>query len=185
MIGYMRVVLDRREYQNTRVLEIGTRYGFFNKPDRASASGENNEIPDYPFLSYEKVPGEILQFYQDLKSKKEKVLKASRLILTEGFRGLKTISFLVECVISLYPIVYSGYKYAVADCVKEHAVFYRRYGFAPVEQGSVFNVFDMNRKVTCLSLTLSMASIPAHLHLRFDEMAFEYAKTGRITRYSA
>lgn len=185
MIGYMRVVLDRGEYQNTRVMEIGTRYGFYIKPEQSAASNETTGVPDYPFLSYEEVPGEVMQFYHALKEKKEKVLEASRLILSEHYRGLKNISFLVECVIALYPKVYSGYKHAMADCVKEHAVFYRRYGFTPVEQGSGFNVFDLKRLVTCLSLPLSMASIPSHLHLRFDEMAFEYKQTGRITRYSA
>jgi predicted GNAT family N-acyltransferase len=181
MIGYIRVVLDRTTCYNPKVYEIGEKFGFFTHGEHSSKAIIKSKEPDYPFLSYENVPEKIEQHYQSLIKSGAKILEASRLIIREDYRGMRNTAFLVESAISLYVNLYREYHFAVADCVKEHHGFYRRYGFREVQPDSPARFFNMSRLLVCLLLPLSPASIPSDLLSRFDEMALEFRLTGRIT----
>jgi len=182
MIGYLRFVLDKKEYYNNAIFMIGKKYDLFNETEHSFESLKNNNRADYPFLSYPNLPESISSFYASLTDINDRVIEASRLIISENFRGLRNISFIVECAISIYVLDCKNYNYAVVDCVREHAVFYRRYGFELIEKNQNYNVLNLNRLVTCLYFPISMSSIPKTLHTRFEQMANEFSQTNKISR---
>jgi hypothetical protein len=182
MIGYIRVVLDKKEYYNNTIFQIGKKYDVFNDKEHSFESLKNYHGADYPFLSYPNLPSCIKSYYESLAVKNDKIIEASRLIIMENFRGLRIISFFVECAISIYVSNFKSYKYAVVDCVQEHAVFYKRYGFQQIEHEQNYNILNMNRLVTCLYLPLSLSSIPDKLQARFEQMANEFSQNNKISR---
>jgi predicted GNAT family N-acyltransferase len=171
LVAYIRVVLDKSEIKNDLVSDIVQKF-------ELDLNCAKNRV-DYPFLSYPTVPECVKSHYNDLKSKKEGLAEASRLIIREEFRGARLSSFLIECAMVLFTLICNERKHAVVCCDKHHSIFYERYGFTSFGNSEVYDVFGITR-VTLL-LTLGSAT-SKHVIERFAGIAAEYSITGQITR---
>jgi predicted GNAT family N-acyltransferase len=178
MVGYLRVVLDRNEYYNSEVFEIGKEFGIFNHSEHSIENIKNLSIPEYPFLSYSGVPESVTKYYHSLKNKREQVAEASRLIIKEEYRGLRTSGFLIECAMVLFILICLGQKHAIISCGKDHAFFYERCGFRPFGDSQNYNPLGISSDTVCLSLS----SIPQSLLSKFEKIIAEFKITGKIQR---
>jgi predicted GNAT family N-acyltransferase len=178
LMAYLRVVLDKREFYNPLVFEVGKKYEVFSDLEHSFSSLQNSPKADFPFLSYPNVPESIQSKYNSLKSNNETIAEASRLIIKEEYRGLRTVAFLIECAMVLFIQICLGKKHAVVSCCKDHCSFYERYGFRPFGTGEFYNVFGMPMDTLALILT----SVPKNLPSRFEEMTKQYLTTGTINK---
>jgi hypothetical protein len=184
LVGGIRLVLDKKELYIPEVYEIGHKYGIFGADVDSKEKLEKTDYPEFPFLSYQRVPKQMISFYQKNKNNK-KICAASRCVITNSHRGLKTIQFLTESIITVGNL-YCGKKTGLgfADVNLSHSKFYCRYGFAPIENEPVYFVHEVPAVTLTISLSTSLtsSSIPQHLHSKLEEMIHEYSSTNRISR---
>lgn len=173
-VGYIRVVLPKHELINRDVIEIGEKFGLINETEYFH---QNKKAP-FPFLNYMGTPQSHWDFYYELQNKNEQLIEASRLILHPDFRTIRTSKFLVECAIVLYVLIGNVQSHAIINCKEKDATFYKHYGFMPVANGETYLINGMNRM--CLSLSLSLSSVPQKYHEKFEAMAEEYKHSGKI-----
>ena len=178
MIGYLRVVLDKREYYNQNVFKIGKRFDLFSEVDHSFENLKNSGEADYPFLSYPSVPESIQSFYYALKARNESFAEASRLIIKKDFRGMRSSLFLFECALVLFLKICQGSKYAVVHCCKDHGQFYKRFGFLPFDGNSEYNEFGVRKVVLFLSRSIRPNSLPS----RLEDMVISFSTTCKIER---
>jgi hypothetical protein len=176
LLGYLRVVCDKREYYNPQVFEVGKRYDIFSEAEHSSERVKVSIEADYPFLSYPKIPESIRSKYFSLKKNNEKFVEASRLIIKEEYRGLRTAGLLIECAMVLFILICKGQKYAIVSCCKDHCSFYERYGFQPFAMKQYYDVHGMTFNTICLSTS------PEHLPTRFEDSIKEFITTRKITK---
>lgn len=176
LIGYLRVVLDKTKFYNSTVFEIGKKYNLFNSLEHCLEGIQ--KVVDYPFLSYPNIPGSVISHYESLKSQNEEFAEGSRLIIKENFRGIRTSSFLIECIMVLFMFICLGKRIALLSCCKDHSPFYKRYGFKPLGNGEEYKIYDVENE----GLTLYLSTLPANLPSRFEEMKAQYLITGKITK---
>ncbi|MFH1118894.1 MAG: hypothetical protein V1775_03670 [Bacteroidota bacterium] len=180
----IRAVVDKRDYYNPLVYEIGHKYNFYNGEADSQEKLVSAGFADFPFLSYASVPVEIKRFY-DEQRKDKKVFMSSRCVIDENYRGLKTIQFLTEGIIMIGMLL-SGEKagLAVTDVSILHSKFYDRYGFSPIKNCSEYYIGERPSMTIAmfLSTSLSLSSVPQYFHSKFEEMMLEYSSTHKITR---
>jgi hypothetical protein len=126
LIGGVWAVLDKREFYNPLVYEIGYKYNIYNEEQNNMEKLVNANYADFPFLSYTCTPAEIKQFYEEQK-KDKKVFMSSRCIISKEYRGLKTIQLLKESIIMIGMLL-CGEKVglAVTDGSNRHTKFFSR-----------------------------------------------------------
>lgn len=180
LVGYLRVVHDKNEFYNSKVFEVGKILEIFSDSLHSKECLKRIKMSDFPFLSYPNLPKDIYSHYCSLKEQNESFAEASRLILREDYRGLRTSCFLIECAMALFVLICNEQKHAVLHCCKDHRSFYEHYGFQPFDGGTGYNEFGMVKHV--MYLKLSSWSAPVQIRDKFQEMANEYSKTGKITR---
>jgi predicted GNAT family N-acyltransferase len=180
LAGCFRVVLDRSEYYNSKVFEIGKRNVIFTNSLHSKDSLKSINEADFPFLSYPNLPEIIMSHYLAKKENNESFAEGSRLVIREDVRGLRTSSFLIDCIMMLLIHICSGRKHSILDCREDHCAFYERYGFRPFVEGTEYRVHNMVINVMYLPSTLS--SMSAHFKLKFEAMANEFSKTHKISR---
>jgi hypothetical protein len=180
LTGYFRVVMDRKELYNFQVFEIGMKYGLFSLQEHSYECYRYSTEPEYPFLSYPNLPEEIKSYFQSIKNKSEGVVEASRLMIKEEYRSIRTAMLFIECTLAQYMMICLGHKHGVLSCVKEHGSLYKRYGFQIIGASDGYEIY--NRKAITMSLSLSSSSIPSLFFSRIEGMAAEYCVTGKIER---
>jgi predicted GNAT family N-acyltransferase len=176
LIGYLRVVLDRNEYYNFGVFEIGLKFGIFCKSIHSNENIKKVDYAEYPFLSYPNLPESVKSKFTSLKNSNQLFAEASRLIIAENFRGFRTSAFLIECAMVLFIIICQGKRNAIVNCCKDHKSFYERYGFRTFSDEQDFNIFGMTKE------TLYLSTLPDNLPSKFEEMKAQYSITGKITK---
>lgn len=185
IVAGVRAVIDKREYYNPRVYDIGSKYKFFNKEANSQEKLINRDYADFPFLSYQSIPKEIKLFYQN-QSKDKKVFMSSRCVIDANHRGLKTIQFLTEGIITIGNLLCGeNIGLAVTDVNLSHSRFYCRYGFSPIVGASQYTINRLTGicLAMALSINLSSSSIPEYLHPKFEVMLEEYRKTSMLQQY--
>lgn len=184
LVGYIRVVLDKKDCYNYEVFKIGAKYDLFNESEHSLKNLGMTKAADFPFLSFHGVPENIISHYNILKSQQEGFAEAGRIALSKYDRGVRTSTFLIECVVALYIILCMGQRHAIICCSEEHGLFYQRYGFSAFGSGETYDVHGTAKVSMCLSLPLSLSSspIPKYLHPKLEGMAAEYSITGKITK---
>jgi predicted GNAT family N-acyltransferase len=184
LAGYLRVVLDRKEYYNSSVFEVGEKIGLFSVQEHSEGCLKKSMSPDFPFLSYKELPACIRLYYQSIRNRNEGIAEAGRIIIKEEYRGIRTSAFMVECALVLYMLYCQGSKHAVISCLKEHSLFYLRYGFQPMGDGQPYHPFGTTSVILGLPLAteLSQSKIPLSFHARLEEMTAMFNITGQIQR---
>jgi predicted GNAT family N-acyltransferase len=178
MVGYLRVVLEKDQFYNPAVFEVGKHYGLYTDAWHSFGSLQQREIADFPFLSYPFVPEGIHSFYQSLKARNVGLAEASRLIIARNFRGLRSCALLIECAMMLFMIICYNRRHAVISVCEDHVKFYEKYGFRPLQERRTYNLFRMSKETVCLSLS----SVPSNLPARIKEMTEVFLKTGKVER---
>jgi hypothetical protein len=182
LIAGVRAVIDKGDYYNPDVYEIGRKYGVYADDKSSQVELLRSDYPDFPFLSYPTVPVDVKQFYEEQK-KDKKVFMSSRCVIDANHRGLKTIQFLTESILTI-GILLCGEKagMAVTDVSVPHSKFYPRYGFKSIENAPVYFLWDFSivTLTIFLSTNLAVSSIPQYLHPKFEAMIEEYNRTKMI-----
>jgi hypothetical protein len=186
LAGYWRIVLNKNDLYNSVIFAIGRKYDLFPGYGTSCDEVEEKELADFPFLSYADIPKDIKQFYTSLKSRNEEVAEGSRLILKEQFRSVRTVLFLMDCMMMLFYTHCLGKRHAITVCVKEHAPFYQRYGFQFIGDDRGYSLSGSIKEAVCLAIPisdkLSSSTVPENLHPKIEAMAAEYKITGKITK---
>lgn len=185
--GFLRIVYPKMELYQENVFNIGCRYNMFCPNKHSSKNIEHLEYPEFPFISYPKVPSSIRQFYDSLKAKNEKLVETSRLMLFQNVQGFNKAKFLTECALVIYMLSCIGSKHAVINCDTRHERFYQRYGFHKVDNKEEYHVKDRKSKASSLqvlSLAMSLKTSPVtkEYHEIIENMAEEFRNTDQITR---
>ena len=178
MIGYLRVVLSKETFFNDKVSEVINKFNFISLIEPASEDTKRERVADYPFLSHPNLPLSLITRYNLLKNQNIEIAEASRLIIKDDHRGIKTSAFLIECAMMLFIMICSSQRHAVISCCKDHRLFYERYGFRPFDDDTEFNLYDMKLDTVCLTLS----EYPKNLPGRIEEMKSQYLIAGKITR---
>lgn len=183
-IGYLRVVLNRVEYYNSDVFDLGKKFDLFTEKEHSIENIVKHSSADFPFLNFPNVPKNIKTSYDALKAINEGVAEAGRIAIHKDYRSLRTSGFLIECAIALYVILCIGKSHAIICCSKEHGMFYKRYGFNSFGEERYYDVHGTKKVSMCLSLSLSLSlsSVPKHFHSKFEEMVSEFENYGEIKR---
>jgi len=180
LVGYLRVVLDREEYFGSSAYETGLRYNIFNESSHNKEDLKKIDETDFPFLSYHYTPENVKSRFDALKCDGEQFAEASRLIIREDLRGLKTSAFLIECAMMLFMLICGNRKTAILHCCKDHSLFYKHYGFRSFHEGQ--EITDGGIKKEVMYLSMSSGLLPANLKVRFEQMSVEFTHTGKINR---
>jgi hypothetical protein len=140
LVAGVRAVIDRRDYYNPEVYDIGSKYGIYSEDKSSQEKLIRADYADFPFLSYAGVPEEVKQFYETQK-KDKKVYMSSRCVIDANHRGLKIIQFLTESIaILITQLCGEKVGLAITDVSISHSKFYSRYGFFPIETAPTYVV---------------------------------------------
>jgi predicted GNAT family N-acyltransferase len=185
LAGYFRVVLGWRESYQDHVsrfcndMGINLETGFFGKVSSAFS------LPEYPFLSYPELPAPVRSYFEELIRNNESLAEASRLIIKDEYRGMRTSAFLLECAVMLYLLLCIGRKHGVICCAEDHSRFYIRYGFKLVGSQGAY-LCNCNHPSLIMTLprasSLAASHIPASLHTHLENLANEFLINHKITR---
>jgi hypothetical protein len=174
LAGYIRTVLPKDELINYEVLEIGEEFRLLHEQKYV----EQNSIAPFPFLSYNGVPKSHWDYFYKLERNKEKVVEASRLVLHPQHRTIKTSKFLTECAIVIYLSNYITQKHAVINCYVHHSLFFKCYGFKPIDETGGFMVNGV-KKVT-LTHTPLIQHEQKESHEKLSVMQKEFKQLGKL-----
>lgn len=184
LAGHIRIVLPRNEYFNYHAFNIGKKTGIFSGNEQPFNNDNDSSAAEFPILSYPCLPESVVEHFNSLKQKDERLAEAGRIVIAEKYRGIRTSVFLVECALVLYILICAGQKHAVITCCKEHHMFYERYGFRPLGNGMYYQSLGTTSIVLGLPFASSLAfsNIPKHLHQKLEEMVAEFSITGEIKK---
>jgi hypothetical protein len=178
LIGYLRVVIDKREYYNQIAFETGRKFRIFTKREHSFLALQNTTEADYPFLSSPAICENTGSDSFALKSNNESLADVNRLIINEENKGLHTIALLIECAMVLYLMICIGHKHTNVNTCKDQRPNYQRY---------IFEAFAQNRYLSVLGLitdtqSFSLSSVPKSLFAGIRGMIKQYLKTGTIEK---
>ncbi|MEP1489181.1 MAG: hypothetical protein ABJK28_12205 [Algibacter sp.] len=185
--GFLRIVYPKKELYQENIFNIGCKYNIFSQKTHNKKDITNLDYPDFPFISYSKVPCSIQNYYNNLNAKNETLVEPSRLMLFQNVSGINKAKFLTECAIVLYHLICIGKKHAVINCDVRHERFYQRYGFEKINSTENYHLKDRNTKSSSL-LTLRLASslkaspVCKEYHDSIENMVNEFNNTNVITR---
>lgn len=182
--GFLRIVYPKMEVYQENVFNIGRRYNVFCPDKHSAANIERLDYPEFPFISYPKVPRPIQQFYDSLCAKNEKLVEPSRLMLFQNVQGLSKAKFLAECAIVIYVMTCMGSKHAVINCDTRHGRFYQRYGFYHLENKEEYNVNTIESSLQVLSMADCLQTSPVAEEYRemLEAMVEEFSTTNELVR---
>jgi hypothetical protein len=176
-VGYLRLVLYKTECYNSKVLELGKKFGVYTDSIHAYPAILQLSYPDFPFLNYPAVPHSMKLYYEDSLNKKTGFMEASRLVILPDFRQSLLTKYLIECAITIYATIFIHSKQGVINCIKRHETFYTQYGFSPIENSE--GAYVIGDALT--RLMLYYKSIPQYLFSLIETMANEFRNTGKMT----
>ena len=184
IVAGVRAVIDKKEYYNPIVYDIGSKYKLYDEENNSQAKLINSNYAEFPFLSYTGIPEEVKQFYENQR-KDKKVYMVSRCAINPTHRGLKTIQFLTEGIAIIITLLCGEQVgLSISDVSFSHSKFYSRYGYSPIKDAPTYSVNGIT--AICLAMYLStnynLSSVPQHLHSKFEAMAEEFESTGKIER---
>lgn len=186
--GYFRIVLHKNETYNAQVFSIGRNYQIFNTDCHSKAQLQKFGYPDFPFVSYYKIPEPVKYFYYSFSEEmKQKTTEAGKLMLFNGFLGYKKVRMIIECAAALFKSLFNDYHRSSLNCFARHEKFYQLYDFKTIYRGDEYKITPLEKqysaRVSCLMiLSIKSQSLPEDLQRDVTNMADEFRNYQQINR---
>lgn len=171
VIGYIRIIENVNRFKSKIAALVNKKYGFVQE-----VSPEQNETGDFPFLSYSGVPQAVKEYY-NIQKYNTTFLEGSRLIISEEYRSLKAVKYLLDCsVAASMDIIREENGIVILDCAKSHEKWYSTMGFTKLPDIEAYNLDNI--PVTVLKLPLSVelsnTTLPKEKHNYYTSLYNEY-----------